>query len=494
MMNWKNIFLLASFNVLVTAPRTNITQGESSCSNENQQEYLEELYDRNFIRLLNFIPTLASTPVHFYNYDIESLINDFYTNVVELNYKKESVEKYKQKMQEIQCVNGLFFLHLIRELNSGINETKTKGLKNLHKQVASNYMFYLTRMLSMLHIAKWGPYPWQIEIFTFVAGLKASKANFESYRDHFKTNYERIENTVFAFVTQCVEASYLVPPMRSTIQRENIYCLVDKVVYRKIDLLYKNDQLLAYAYSLADHYTVPNLMLIKLHFNHEFIYDWSDFNIELKTKNVELRLTEYLTEFGRQQLSHRWELDPIGGNKYNALIAECIHLRIVYYTWFHLYTYHALQSRPPAVNESEIREKNLLLGIWYMLVIPLKNALRAFRFDGNIYWSAVNKMMAKINTIDVEELAAREQFTRNHFCQAAENLGLAKASDVNRQLTKVKVEEDYLKISDSILDNANKLQDYTDRILDILGEKNGAFVRLIVSAEENKTFIPRQEI
>ncbi|XP_050431095.1 uncharacterized protein LOC126839721 [Adelges cooleyi] len=479
-MNWKLVFFLAFLKyILVIAPRTNRIQGE---------EYLEELYDGDFVRLLNSIRTLAWHPVYFHDYNFEHLTKEYYTNETNLNVKKVSVKKYYRKMQEIQCVNGLFFLHVIRELKSGINETQIRVMKNSLKQLASEYMFYLTRMLSMLHIAKWNPYPWQIEMFTFVAGLKGSDANFKSYRDHYKENHKRIEISVNEFVTQCIKVKYLISVSENSTGKTAISL---HQVFETMDLWYKNDDILAYAYGVADHYTAPNLMLTKLHSSHEFIYDWSSFSIELETNNVELRLTEYLTEFGRQQLSHRWELDPIGGNKYNALIAECIHLRIVYYTWFHLYTYHALQSRPPAVNESEIREKNLLLGIWYMLVIPLKNALRAFRFDGNIYWSAVNKMMVNINTINVEELAAREQFTRNHFCQAVENLGLAKASDVNRQLTKVKVEKDYLTIADTILDNANKLQDYTDRILDILGEKNGAFVRLIVSAEGNKTFISR---
>lgn len=107
-------------------------------------------------------------------------------------------------------------------------------------------------------------------------------------------------------------------------------------------------------------------MLRHLYLEEDFIFEWSMDGFELDTSNVKRQLRKYAGLYVPKQLHHQWELDPIGSNKYNALISKCIYLRLVFFAWFHLYTYRTLQSRSSDVNVPLSR-------IWKTLVEPLKH-------------------------------------------------------------------------------------------------------------------------
>ncbi|XP_050442883.1 uncharacterized protein LOC126847003 isoform X2 [Adelges cooleyi] len=446
--------------------------GESSCSNENQQEKLveelEELYRVEILQLLNSMPTLDKKDVKFDQNDIKLLTEECKLDKNCLKQKKASVKKYQQKMQAIQCINGLFVLKVLDDLKT--------------MEPVFQHQHYLKSMLSLLSIAKWVAYPWQIEMFTFAEGLAASDADLGLYEEHLKNNEKRIRDNTLAVVCQCVNDKYLLSyrdkTSSSSVTSTMISGLVEGV-YSQMQLLYKSDEFRHYGH--LELYTARNLMLWHLHTRHDVIFDLAMYDYQLDTSNVERQLMGYVAQYNPQESYHGWILDPIGGNKYNVLISKCIYLRLVYAAWVHLYTYRILLSRSSEVNAS-------LLEVWKTLVDPLKRALRLFRFNGNIYWSALNIMMDDLSNIGIEQLAARERYTRNYFCRAAEELELASASDIDRQLKQLNVSEDHGVTYERIDANSNVLNMYITRIVHALKPIDGRFVRIIVSAEGNETF------
>ncbi|XP_050431033.1 uncharacterized protein LOC126839664 isoform X2 [Adelges cooleyi] len=480
----KMMFLLACFKVLVMATRTDQHfQGE---------EYLEELYNAGIVQSLNLMFTSDDkNNVNIDDNDIRLLSEECYTNESCLNDKKTSTKKYRHKMQAIQCVNGLFVLHVLNELEKIMYNKKSsniKQLKNFLREPIIDHLFYLTHMLSFLNMAKWDAYAWQIKIFTFVAGLTVSDTDIKQYKQHFTTNYNVLmRGTVLNFVGRCIRHEYLSYPDNPSSEKSPFSSLLDNVSSR-MNLLYRHGALEPYGF--LGHCTVWNLTLMPLYVHQDIIFDWSLFDIGLKTENVKIQLLKYSDLYFAQQMSNTWELDPIGGNKYNALIAKCIHLRIVYAAWFHLFTYHNLLNRPlDGGVVQQFMGKGPLVQIWHTLVFPLKRALRAFRFDENIYWSAISIMMVDINVNSKQQVAVREEYTRNYFCQEVENLGLARASDINRKLTKLEVAKEHGLMYERIKANGEMLDDYTDQILRVLSPVDGSFIRLIVSPEGNETFV-----
>ncbi|XP_050434020.1 uncharacterized protein LOC126841520 [Adelges cooleyi] len=482
------ILVLAYFNVLAIATRTDQHfQGVSSNTIINKQEYLEELYNADIVQSLNFLPTLIDKDdVDINENDIRLLSEECYSDERCLNDKKTSVKKYHQKMQAIQCIHGSFILKVLDELEEIICDEKSSNISQLKKLLRGlGTYFYLTNMMCLLHWAKWNAYDWQIEIFTFVSGLTNSDTNIKKYKERFRNYNVRMREDVVGFIGRCVHHKYLSCPGQKTSGEAPFSCLLDNA-YSRMDLLYRISAFTTHR--LFEHYSVRNLMLVHLYSNDDFIFDWSTSDVGLEAENVKSQLMEYGTSYRKLQSKHKWELDPIGGNKYNALIAKCIRLRIVYAAWFHLNAYHKLLSRPLDGDVREFMEKSLVQ-IWHTLVFPIKRALRTFGFDGNIYWSAIRVMMVDLTKISKQVLAAREEFTRNYFCRAVEHLGLARESDVNRKLQELVVANG--EMYDRIKANGDMLDDYTDAILRALSPVDGTFIRIIVSAEGNKTFVTR---
>ncbi|XP_050434970.1 uncharacterized protein LOC126842121 [Adelges cooleyi] len=384
-------------------------------------------------------------------------------------------------MQAIQCIHGLFVLNVLDELEAifenyshGWAEEKFLGCSVWNPKV------YMTKMLSLLNMARWDAYSWQIRVFTFVSGLESSDVDFEEYKEHFKNHKDLMRANVSAFVSQCFERTYLTYRGNISSEGSAISSLVDGVLEHMI-LLYSRDVL--NAYKLYEHFTVQNLMLLRLSMNNDFIFDWSSEGFELETKSVKRQLTDYFGLYSQQTLIYRWQLDPISRNKSNALILKCIQLKLVFYAWRHLKTYLVLRTRPSGVEVPMVE-------MWNTPVSRLTNTLREFGFGNeNIYWSAIHIMRDGINKISEEELAAREEFTRKYFCQAAENLGLASASDLNQKLQDFKVPEDHDLIYKSIEDNDKMIDDYILRIRIALVPVDGTFIRIIVAAEGNETFV-----
>ncbi|XP_050442894.1 uncharacterized protein LOC126847009 [Adelges cooleyi] len=461
-MTWKITFLLACLSVLVIAPNT---PGESSGSNENQQECLEKLYRVELVRSLNDMPTLAETDVHFEDIDIKYLTEECDLDTNCLNRKEASVSKYRRKMEAIQCIHGLFVLKVMGELRA--------------IEPVSRHQHYLKNMLSLLNIAQWNAYEWQIEVFTFVEGLAAPNVNLSLYREHFRNNYKRMWHKPFGIVRQCVQEKYLLYRGEAAVPlMEMIARLVDGV-YSQMELLYRSSEL--DGYRNLEFYTVKNLMLRHIYTRPFSFSSWSMYGYQLDTNSVTHQLFSHAGSNVRLESDHSWELDPIGGNKYNDLISKCIHLRLVHFVWLHLHIYHTIRSRPTYVHDASLSH------LWNTLVPTLKIVLRMFRFKENIYWSALHIMMDDLENISLDQLAAREKYTRNYFCYDVDDMGLASASDIDRQLNEVQVSEDYGDVYDQIYHNSETLNVYIFTIGCTLLPLDGTFIRIIVSAERNET-------
>ncbi|XP_050428239.1 uncharacterized protein LOC126838130 [Adelges cooleyi] len=497
-MIWEITFLLACFNVLITSQSGGpVFPGESSRSGEIPKEYLEPLYHKDVVGPLSEIPTLDMSEVAFNDKDYHFLTTECKVDEDCLNNKKASVEKYHQRMQAIQCVNGLYVLNVLDELKSIM-----VGLKNNSTSISSlqetveEYKFYMSSILTLLHIAKSDPYAWQIEMFTFLSGLADSDVNIKSYVDHFESLSVSMRNTILVFVNRCVQHSYLMSLDNRT---------AEKPVFRFIESVYKDFEVIAIPRLL---YTVPNLMLQYLYPEDDFIFDWSEFEIKLDTSNVNREMRTQLGFYCPQNLVHEWQLDPIGGNKYNVLIAKYIHLRLEYVAWFHLYLYRTLLDRELDGPLQNPFLKKTLIKLWITLAPYLKCVLRYVGFNENIYWSAMNIMMVDFKKISKEELAAREKYTRNYFCQSVEDLGLASASDINQQLKKVSIPKDYRLMYIRIVTNVSRTDQYCSDIITASQPSRGEYrplkfntlyfkeryIRILLNAEGNENFVMREKI
>ncbi|XP_050436736.1 uncharacterized protein LOC126843336 [Adelges cooleyi] len=476
-MSWKIIILLASLNVLVT-----------SLPNDPIQDQGDKLYDGKFVSLLNSMKTLDEKKFDFNKIDVQQLSEECGADENCLGSKKASLEQYHQKMQGIQCVNGLIVMEIWEKMDKDISNFVEKKpfafvgttAKDKLQKKAKQYIPFMRNMLSVLQTAEVAPCSWQIEMFTFLAGLDFSDLDFDKYVNNFPSVL--LGMNIKKYIDQCTLRNYL----KENPDKKNDYIsryVNDINAYTKH--LYENPSF-DYAYRSSENYTIRNLMLVHFYDRHAFIYDWSTLAIKPNMRVVETRVNKLIDKYNPMFSNRLWATEPIYSNKFHSLIVNCIHLRLLYHVYVHIHIYHTIQSQLLLnIDISQNIKKGQLLKSWSFLVGPLKKALRELMIEDNMYWSLVRFMMDSTNSMIINKLTIWEHIMRKQFSIRLEEITFVRKAEADGVLTKLTVSEDCDKNLDTIKANAVMLDEYTNQIIEVSKPVDGVFVQLLVLAEKN---------
>ncbi|XP_050535798.1 uncharacterized protein LOC126902493 isoform X2 [Daktulosphaira vitifoliae] len=241
---------------------------------------------------------------------------------------ESSLKVYSNRIQELKCNYGII-VQVMFEYVSKLIEVQT-SVDNQNMSVISKFKYYITKMFSLLYVAKINASSWIWDFYLMLNAIK--RKTFTNFAEKFNMT-RGLRKSIDKFSMSCNDLNIVKPNLSIF----SLYYPVEKIIGASlfnVKLLNGSDEW-TYVYKHAKQFDISNIIVIKL-------------QQDPKINNPQSGVSRYI----KKELGSVWNT-PVSdwyGNKnidifkHQNLIANIIRTSISLYVWMHLKMYHSLSS------------------------------------------------------------------------------------------------------------------------------------------------------
>ncbi|XP_050438927.1 uncharacterized protein LOC126844642 isoform X2 [Adelges cooleyi] len=365
--------------------------------------HCETTYDTEFVELLNGLKTVESIngkgPVHIDEMDKSLLTNPCYGRTVCMNVKSFSIEKYKKKMEALQCVNGVIVYYFLNEIKNVLIEKKPSKLKG------PTVYFYpikiMRRMLVVLYRSKTFAHNWLWIIFIRLQACVSWPYYF--LPDNI-LDFSQHEKDLLNYIQLCRNNNYL---PSSDVSPSDSKVFYDTMVGQDIHGYIKN----VYGAELSK--KMPLVFYWTSMFKVDFLVlaDYFHRDTDLfgssKTGNVVWGASKKLLKVEKQKLAAayrtmEWVTNPFAFIEYHTRVLRIMKANAYYHIWSHLMLFSVTLSQAKehagGVFQLRVRDCNIWKSMYYQIGIVGQGLYS----DDPVFSSVVQQLFENLKKFDFE--------------------------------------------------------------------------------------------
>ncbi|XP_050526662.1 uncharacterized protein LOC126897242 isoform X2 [Daktulosphaira vitifoliae] len=272
--------------------------------------------------------------------DIYNLSNTCHFENIMLDSKFKSLIKYSQKIESLQCVNGIIVYNLLTEIKEDLRTNKPQSFGE--PSIYTNAINIMSRMLSVLLFGHSFAHNW---LWKAYIAVRAADSWPYLIFSNYTINFEQHENDIVNYLKLCQKNYYLPnivdirhPHFYKTLGISNVYDFIksyyeDNSTYLTVPPDNVTNLSSIYFYNSAFHFDY--LILADYFYRENTLFslteklgiDWTELSYHLRTEKAKL-LIDYRTI--------EWAQNPFKFIKYHDIIHKTVKINIYLNIWLQL--------------------------------------------------------------------------------------------------------------------------------------------------------------
>ncbi|XP_050529050.1 uncharacterized protein LOC126898772 [Daktulosphaira vitifoliae] len=362
------------------------------------------VYNKKLLNDLHIFKTMDKNKDRLTECEIELLTRKFSPYNAKANEKEFALLKYKKKMQSIQCTFGLIVHYLLMHLKKLVTKLRDDDSIDYIKYIYHQYHDRTATIFSKLFSAGITPHSW---IWIFYSKLIAVS--------DWTKNKDIIDNRLFSdyllniellnFLSTCESNMYLSIDLYESLLHSKATRDLSVLTNEIIDPFFNSLSLTWDSNYFEFFITVERMLLLENNLEDVLFEPIRDFPIEWSaTKKRLMRLKEKCVEhFNRRE----WINSPFSCNEYHMMVIDILKVRLLSFTWMHLYINHELSrfldnsSKTEQLVIDTIKKNVKSTSIkFYSVFVDFVNYLEA---KDDTFWDLV-KLLNIENDINTDQL------------------------------------------------------------------------------------------
>ncbi|XP_050439030.1 uncharacterized protein LOC126844695 [Adelges cooleyi] len=364
--------------------------------------YRETIFNEQFVLRINVFKTVdcvsGNGPVELNPIDQTRLLEQCKGQEDCIQRKEISIEKYKTKMEALQCINGVIVHYLLNEItaeSSGDNPCKYNNVYRCYKLIV-----FMSRMLATLYRGQTFAHKWLWTLYTRL--LTANNWPYAWLADDNLEEYSQHQNDLLNYIGMCQENRYL---PTTTVRPSAAKSFYDSIVAMDIDVYIERlyglqyDELLSAIYDYAYLFEIDYIVLAD-YFHRDSDVFGSFRRATINWGSAKVRLKSIRSTLTSLYPTDEWRRNPFIFTEYHDQIMRIMKSKTYYHTWLHLTIFETILSRAEKHVDGEFSLNISNRSAWDRMCYHTSVAAREFQNEDIVFYSVVHHLCTDIEVFD----------------------------------------------------------------------------------------------